>query len=289
MTHDIRTVTRARDERVRQSQRMAMNIPGQLTVRGRTYDVLIQNLSRFGAFVTDLPAIARGTVVELAIALQGPGYLATEGTVMHWMDETAAARVGTVPGAGIRFHVAVDDLDTAFDAAITCLLAQRALASRHGSPVREEKPTRRMLRPVRSSLVAAMNLVTPASDGRIVLAGSLAVIELPDLLTGLALRRTSGRLELERDHVVATIDLSDGDVVDARSSVDEGDAREVMRMLLYWSGGSFRLLSAAPLASPATVRMKVSQLLIEHVRVYEDSLPALPTVRFRSGSDPFDL
>ena len=289
MTQEIRTVTGALDEPVRQAPRMTMNIPGQLTVHGRTYDVLIQNLSRFGAFVTDLPALAKGTVVELAIALQGPGHLATEGTVMHWMDETAADRVGTAPGAGIRFHVAVDDLDTTFDAAITCLLAQRALSVR-GKPARTEKPTRRMLVPVRSSLVAAMNMETATSSGKIVFAGSLAVIELPDLLTSLALRRTSGRLELERDHVLATIDLRDGDIVDARASVEPGDPRQVMKRLLqlHWSSGSFRLLSAAPRASRERFRMKVSKLLIEQVRQYEESLPPLPTIRFRDSSNPFD-
>ena len=284
MTHDDRTVTGAHDEPVRQAPRLAMNIPGQLAVHGRRYDILIQNLSRFGAFVSDLPAIAKGTVVELAIAVAGPDQLATEGTVIHWMDEAAAARIGTVPGAGIRFHVAGDGPDTAFDAAIAHLLAQRAVAAR-GKPTRAEKATRRMLVPVRSSLVAAMNLETLPCDGRIALAGSLAVIELPELLASLAMRRTSGRLELERDHVIAMIDLRDGDIVDARSSVAAGDAREVMRKLLHWSGGSFRLLSAAAGSAPPRCRIKVSQLLIEHVRRYEDSLPALPTVRFRPPHD----
>ena len=287
MTHEIWTVAGAHDARVRQAPRMTMNIPGLLAVRGRTYDVLIQNLSRFGAFVTDLPALDKGTVVELSIAHQGPEHLATRGTVMHWMDEEAADRIGTAPGAGIRFHVAVGDLDVVFDAAITRLLAQRALAVR-GKPARTEKPTRRMLVPVRSSLVTAMKMVTPDVDGKIVLAGSLAVIELPDLLASLALRRTSGRLELERDHLIATIDLSDGDIVDAWSSVDPGDPRAVMKMLLHWGGGSFRLLSAPPYPSGKTFRLKVSQLLIEHVRQYEESLPPLPTVRFRDGNNPFE-
>jgi hypothetical protein len=254
-----------------------VKIPAQLVIRERTYPVVIQNITRFGAFVTGLPVVERDSIVELLLPLQGPASLNLAATIVHWMNDETAARVGTVSGAGLRFHVPIDDVDTTFGAAITCLIVHNSLATQVRAT---EKATRPMLEPVRASLVAAMRVAAPPCDGRLVFAGLLAAVALPDLLMTLAQRRTCGRLELRRDHVTATVDLRDGDIVGARSSEHGGDPRDIVWRLLSWRDGSFRLMSGIANTDRGP-RMRVSQLLIEHVHVSDEALPPIPAVKFR--------
>jgi hypothetical protein len=253
---------------------MGVNVPARLVVRDTSYAIAIRNISRFGAYVIDLPDLERGTSVTLQIVSQSPRTLEVKATVVYWIDEKAAARLGNVAGAGLRFDVPIDEQDTQFGAALTCLLVEQTLA--HTAPPRRraEKPTPRMLETQQTALCSAMNTEGFDARGRLSFAGLVAVIRVPEVLMTLARLRVCGRLELTCGGLVANIDLQDGDIVGVRSSMELGDPRSVISMLLSSRTGTFRLISQAPHVHPAT-RMNVAHLLIEHVQ-RKSMLPEIP-------------
>ena len=277
MTDDAWTGSESESRQHRQSPRMGLNVPAQLVVRGTSYTITIWNISRFGAFVIDLPEITRGTEVVLQILSQSPSRIEIPAEVVYWIDNAAATRLGNVPGAGLRFEVPVDEHDTWFGAAITCLLVEQTLAGPSAPRRRAEKPTPQMLEPVQAALCAAMSSERADATGKLAFAGLIAVIRVPEILMTLARLRFCGRLELTCGGIVANVELADGDIVGVRSSNDMGDARETLWTLLSTRTGTFRLFSIAPRIQPAT-RFNVAHLLIEHVQMSKSMLPEIPPI-----------
>jgi len=262
---------------IRQSPRMGVNVPARLVVRGTSYSIEIRNISRYGAFVIDLPELDRGTAVTLQILSQSPRTIEVKAHVVYWIDEDAATRLANVAGAGLRFDVPIDEQDTQFGAALTCLLVEKTLSHVPAPRRRTEKPTPRMLEPQQAALCNAMNAEGFDARGKLSFAGLVAVVRVPEILMTLASLRVCGRLELLCGGIVANIDLEDGDIVGVTSSTDLGDPRSVMWTLLSSRTGTFRLISNAPHVHPAT-RMNVAQLLIEHVQ-RANILPEIPPPR----------
>ncbi len=251
---------------------MDLAVAAELTVREQRYPAMIRNLSPFGAFVSDVPRLASGTPVELTIAEAG-GRHSTAGVVVHWLDDAAAARLGTTPGAGIRFRSAVGDRDVRFANAVTRLVAAREGAPPTRRRRRSEKPTAPIREPMLVGLTAAMNPAEPAEEGRVVFEGALAEIGLPSILTTLATGRKSGRLDVAREHVAASIDLLDGDIVDARTHGDAVGPYAILMMVLHWTDGSFRLSLTTLRPARVERRIRVSQLLLEHARLRDEVSP----------------
>lgn len=241
---------------------MAVNIPARLVVRGHTHTVLIQNISRHGAFVTQLPELDRGTPAELELDLSGPTPLRIPATVVYWIQSPLGSRLGDAPGAGLRFTTPIDDRDTAFGAAITCLLVQQNISSLRPRRPRPSRPTEPIPEAERTALAHSMNV---APEGRIVFAGHLEVVTVPEILTTLAARRMSGRLDLRNDGIIAAIDLVQGDIVDFRATITASEPRTIIWMVLSWRTGTFRLVATAPIDA-VQGRVKVSSLLLQHLR-----------------------
>lgn len=274
---DSASTSGIRSGQIRQSPRMGINVPAHLVVRGTSYTITIRNISRFGAFVIDLPELARGTNATLQILSQSPSRIEIPSEVVYWIDTTAAARLGNMPGAGLQFDEPIDEHDTWFGAAITCLLVEQKLMGAPAPRRRTDKPTPRMLEPVRAALCSAMNAESSDARGRLVLAGLIAVIRVPEILMTLARLRFCGRLELTCGGIVANVELVDGDIVGVRSSNDVGDARVVLWALLSSRTGTFRLFSLVR-GGPPDTRLNVAHLLIEHAQTSRCMLPEIPSL-----------
>jgi len=247
---------------VRKSPRMAVNIPARLVVRGHTHDVLVQNISRHGAFIIQLPELDRGTPAELQLDAQGPRPLRIPATVVYWSECPPGSHDRDAPGAGLRFATPFEDDDARFGAAITCLLVQQTFTTRQPHRTRLTRPTEPIPESEKIALAHSMNV---ASEGRLVFAGHLEVVGVPEILTTLAARRISGRLDLRNDGIIAAIDLVQGDIVDFRATITANEPRTIIWMVLSWRTGTFRLVASVP-TDPTQGRIKVSSLLLQHLR-----------------------
>lgn len=237
----------------REVVRRTVNIPARLIVGASTHPITVMSVSRFGALVVGMPPISAGTDVELEIARQGPSALRIAARV-YWMNDAHCSRIGKRPGAGLQFHEPIAAGDASFSAAITNLIVEQTLSQPR---TRSARPTDRMPEPLQQTLVSTMTDI----DRRLVFAGDLSTITIADLLMALP-RALCGRLEVDHDDTLATLELGAGNI-DVRSSpcaVD--DCKAFLFELLAWDHGAFRLFSTKAMSTAP--RIDIARLLIEH-------------------------
>src|SRR5262249_40404805 len=106
---------------------------------------------------------------------------------------------------------------------------------------------------------------------RVVLRGTLSDVNLPSLLQMLEGEKKTGQLSITRDQLVAWIDFVEGRIVRAHSSEVDGDAREVLMTVLDWKHGFFELSTGAPAPGKIELDATVTQLLLEHAQIRDES------------------
>ena len=248
-------------DRRRTHARVLTAIAAEVTIASERYPAEIHNLSQRGAFLSDLPKVAIGTEIEVAIHIAGYR-VSTRGTVRHWVDDDE-----TTGGAGIWFRDPVEETDATFGAAVAWLVSQPEPAHpspRSDPPPHVGKPTRRILGPVLHTIVAAMN------QPEVIFSGSLEEFELASFLTMLAIGRISGQLTLEHGHATASIEMHAGQVVAASASVCTEGLLGVMMVVLDWETGTFEL---AKRTSTVDGRdgVSVAELLLDHAKQRDEA------------------
>ena len=116
------------------------------------------------------------------------------------------------------------------------------------------------------------------SDGRAgdsTLQGSLAQIQLVDLLQILAVNRRTGRLELSRDGARAAISLDDGRVTDAQAGPSRGE--KALYRLLTWRDGQFTL-GTGKSEGRGRIEKRLEELLLEGLRQSDEAARLLPSL-----------
>jgi DNA-binding response OmpR family regulator/Tfp pilus assembly protein PilZ len=119
--------------------------------------------------------------------------------------------------------------------------------------------------------IRVRRLVRATGQSRVVLRGALQELSLPTLLAMFELEQKTGILTIAQDDHVVWLTLARGRVVRART-IDEEDARTVLRRVLAWREGHFELTACEVLDGDRDdVGMSTTHLLLEHARV-EDEL-----------------
>ena len=230
-----------------------------LTIGGRVTTATIRTISRFGAYLVDVPDLDIDTVVELAVPGPGGARVVTMGTVVSVITGATALRHGVEAGAIVQFgHAATGD-DSLFHAAIAAGASAPPVApAEHGDP--------------RTSQISARQLAELIEHTRPqVFSGSLDELDLPTLLMMLEQTRKSGRLSMDRGDMLASLDLVDGRVVHAAWSGREQAPAEILMAVLDWDRGAFELSAALPATGEVRPMATVTELLIERARLRDEA------------------
>lgn len=273
----------------RRDLRVSTDLLAELNVDGQGHPAMIQNLSRFGARVCCRVGARVGSMVTLVIWRAGRPRTAIAGTLVYRTGDDDESNP-ELPSVGIRFHdpAAADDASVGALVERLCPPAARPLGPT--LPLFETKPTRRVIGPVLASLLAACRRPPPPPPR--LFAGALAGLGVPGLLTMLSRARKSGQLVLLFGLLDATLDLADGQIVGASSSIPGVTPAEILMFVVDWNDGYFELLPRAPsraCASSAIPAMSVTQLLLEHACERDEAArraSARPQPRPRRRSGP---
>jgi CheY-like chemotaxis protein len=120
-------------------------------------------------------------------------------------------------------------------------------------------------------VIARVRRLAPAAHVEpVALSGNLRQLALPAVLTLLEQERKTGRLVVANGHT-AWIDVVDGRIVDAGWSLPESHARNVVFGVLDWPAGTFKLLASSPRHREPAIAMSITQLLLEHARLRDES------------------
>lgn len=199
-------------------------------VDGAMHLATIQKLSRFGARLVDVPALAQGALVELA--LPDAGFAVVEAIVVHVLDAETAARHGVRSGVIVKFRAPLDvgrrTVEMSTDQLEELVVATRPLA----------------------------------------FAGALADLPCATVLLMLEQARKSGQLVLARGELTATIDLVDGRVTGARWSSGPADPRAIVMDALGWTDGTFELFATEP--REIAFQASVTELLLDRARMQDE-------------------
>lgn len=259
-------------ENRRHELRVALNLSAELHAAGHVHPAVIQNLSRFGARVCG-SELSVATPVELVIARDGRSPVVIAGTVVYRITDRDASRLRTLPGVGIRFDDAVTHDPSTFAALVDGLHTAPAQppAPRARLPRFATRPTQPMAIPLLAHLVDTTHGPLDGDQPRF--AGTLSELSVPTLLVLLEQGRKSGRLVLACAHLRATIDVVDGQIVGAESSLPGCSTDEVLMFVLDWVEGTFELVrtSAAERPLRAYPPIAITRLLLEHARIRDEA------------------
>lgn len=109
----------------RRNNRVAINLPVEVSAAGEQVRAVTQDLSPSGMFIRLTPPLAVGVVVEVAISPHGTR-LATTATVTHSLTDVEARTLGRFPGIGVEFVPATEPGDLLFARAVATLLERNA-------------------------------------------------------------------------------------------------------------------------------------------------------------------
>jgi DNA-binding response OmpR family regulator len=112
--------------------------------------------------------------------------------------------------------------------------------------------------------------VSQRDTERVVLRGTLDEINLPTLLQMFEQEKKTGQLAITRDQLVAWIDFVNGQIVRARSSEADGNARDIVLKVLDWRHGYFELTTGQPGSGTVELDTTVTHLLLEHARLRDE-------------------
>ena len=87
----------------RRIDRIAINLPVEVSAAGKTLRTVTQDLSPQGAFIRMSPPLAEGSTVGLMLVPTGPRVVLT-GYVIHALGEAEARTLGRFPGIGVEFR-----------------------------------------------------------------------------------------------------------------------------------------------------------------------------------------
>ena len=228
-----------------------------LRIGGLVHMGTIRTISRFGAYLVDVPDLEIDTVVEVAVPLASGRFVVTSGNVVNVVTTGTAVRHGVEPGAIIQFRRSTTDEDSEFHAAV---------AERTSSPrpeIHVGKPTRQISQRQLSELIEQSR---PQ-----VFSGSIQELGLPTLMMMLEQQRKSGRLVVENGGTVANFDLVDGRVVTAEWSGVASSPREILMAVLDWEDGTFDLSATAPTTRDPQLSATITELLIDRARLRDEA------------------
>lgn len=212
-------------------------------IAGAMHLATIENLSRFGARLVDVPAISIGESIELAVP---PTFVPTTATVVHVIDAETAARHDSRVGVIVRFREPID------------------------GPERSERRTLELAGDQLADLVTAT--LSP------VFAGVLSELPSATVLSVFESARKSGRLVLKRDTISATIELLDGQVIGAHWSGGPANPRAIVIDVLGWTEGTFELFPHAVPPAHIDNAATVTELMLERARLHDEGTRRLPTI-----------
>lgn len=230
---------RGHDER-RESVRIAAGAHVEVRFGRQRQTGRLRNLSRYGAFVCCDDPPEAGERVTLVL---DPERALAAGHVAYRITPSAAARLGTPAGIGIRF-----------DAPLGACVATPRAPARDG-----DEPTRRMVPPVLSELKGACRAPDTSR-----FTGELAEVGVPYLLAMVERTQRSCRIRLTRAGEIATIDIAEGHILAARLSSRALPADEVVRHAMRWTNGTFAM--APP---EGRVRITATKSIAEHLIDFE--------------------
>ncbi|MFO8058860.1 MAG: response regulator [bacterium] len=133
-----------------------------------------------------------------------------------------------------------------------------------------------MIKPVRIEILAAKinNLMTKLRSEKKTeskaagVSGSLSEMALPDIIQIMGAGRKTGRIILENNGKSCSIDMEDGQVVNA--SVDDLKGEEAFYQILYWSEGSFTIDPTAEI-SERLITVSYESLMLEGYRRMDEA------------------
>ena len=225
----------------------------RLSSHGIVTTATIRSISRFGAYLIDLPDLEIGAVVELSVPLASGREVLTAATVVNVITAATALRHGVEAGAIVQFRHTTSGDDSQFHAAIAEGASAPPVVHAEGD--------------VRTSKISADELAELVEQTRPqVFAGSLGELDLPTVLMMLEQTRKSGRLSVSSSDTLASLDLVEGRLVHAVWSRGEARSLEIVMAVLDWSTGTFELSAALPGRGDVWPLGTVTELLIEHAR-----------------------
>ncbi len=155
-------------------------------------------------------------------------------------------------------------------------------ANRSADP-RRVRGSRRLTKPLSEEEVLAcveqvlrsVDAARAASAPGAELQGDLARIAVPDLLQILALNRKTGRLEVEREGMHASVTFLGGRVVDAAAGPATGE--KALYRIVALREGRFAFVPGEPTA-PARIQRRLEELVMEGARRSDEAARLAPTL-----------
>lgn len=259
---------------MRRANRLKTDLPIEIYAGGRRHVVSAGDLSRGGMFVRDLPSLATGTLVRLAMVVDGVRHV-TGGRVAH----------SSPIGVGVAFRAPESELDAQFADAIGGMIRRFATGTGEHPIVDGGSPLTARVQELAESIdLDAQHTVVDGTVLELVpeAAATSAPVELPEPPPYAVLRGTfplpavfqmleqekmTGRLAVAPD---SWIDFADGRIVGAGCATDPGEGLACVLRLLDRRGAMFEFRSRARTASAYDPGVSVTHVLMEHARLTDE-------------------
>jgi len=119
-----------------------------------------------------------------------------------------------------------------------------------------------------SNIIARLQVEKKAAPAAAGVSGSLTEMSLPDIIQILGVGRKTGRITLEDEGKTCTIDMEEGQVINA--ALDDLRGEEAFYQILYWSKGSFSINPSAEL-SERLITLANDSLMLEGFRRMDEA------------------